>query len=229
VALPRAPVARLFICPFPGCNYVTLSPANNRTGRLFRGRKGPTEREKGIQAAIVQMLTLRGYEVLETSEHRRRILCGRFDERGMVMEGSGCGRWLMPTGGRGVDYGIPDMFIRHYGRYPPFVQIGCEVKAVDTPYQPEQAYLIARLGYFAAYSPEECWERLMLAERYLLADPALWHEDQLGIMRQIEEQRPEEDADRLAVLTRQREEFRALAQAEINRLDAEIKVYEARE
>ncbi len=227
VALPRAPIARLRVCPFPGCTYVTLAAADNRTGRLFRGRNGPIEREKSVSAAIVQMLTLRGYEVLETAEHRRRILCGRPDKQGRLIDGTGCGRWIMPTGGRGVDYGIPDLFIRHYSRYPPFAQIGCEVKADDTPFQPEQTFLIARLGYFVAYSPEECWARLQLAEAYLLGDPGKWERDRLEIMRQLDELRPEGIPDRLDALKRQRDAFHRLAKAEIHRLDAEIERFEA--
>ena len=81
--------------------------------------------EDEVQNSVVLRLRALGFEVLSTSEHRRRESCPR------------CGTRFFPKQGRGCDKGVPDLLITHPD-YPAATWLGLEVKGSGTPLSLEQ-------------------------------------------------------------------------------------------
>lgn len=100
------------------------------------------ETEAGLEAAIVQALTLTGHVVLQTSEHRRGQTCPR------------CGTWQVLAGGRGTSKGVPDLLVTA-GDWPLGVFLGLEVKTARGRVSPEQQDLADRGMIMVVRSVEE--------------------------------------------------------------------------
>lgn len=110
------------------------------------------ETEAGLQAAIVQALTLTGHVVLETSEHRRGQTCPR------------CGQWQVLAGGRGTSKGVPDLLVTDED-WPVGVWVGLEVKTRDGRVSPAQQALSDRGRIVVVRSVEEALVAVGKAER----------------------------------------------------------------
>ena len=226
VKLPKSKVA-VSACPAPGCSYVALCSEKVVQGVLGYRSQGKTENaqketEAGRQERAIHLLQIMGYEVLETSEHRKKIMCGRTDSRGLLVPNSGCGKWFMPTGGRGVDYGIPDLLVRHLSRYPPYIWIGIEMKGDATPITPQQAYYIARMAYGVAYSAEEALAKVLYAEAFLTNAIEEWNKTVLSTLQELAEIDPQEVYDRHAFLLSARSALLVAQEEELRQVDAEI-------
>lgn len=101
--------------------------------------------ENGLQEAIMQALTLLGYTVLSTSEHRKGQTCPR------------CGTWQVLAGGRGTSKAIPDLLVRRR-EWPRGVLKGLEVKVPGGRVSPEQQALADAEGIVIVWSIEDAIE-----------------------------------------------------------------------
>ncbi len=177
VTVPN-PVGRgfLLVCPDSRCTEPAQIVRRARQPQLkmqFSNREAAqivgVEREKPIQNRTIRRFEAHGYIVLETSEHRRKIQCMQRDREGKQV--AGCGRWFTPPGGRGTDKAIPDLFVHHPSKYPPYLWIGIEMKGTDTILSPEQALLAAQNAIAVCRSDDEAWKAVQFVERIL--DPVL--------------------------------------------------------
>lgn len=95
--------------------------------------------EDDVQQEIMVALRVRGYIVLQTSEHRRRVQCPH------------CDGWFTPKTGRGCDKGVPDLLIAR-DDWLAGVWLGLEVKGGNTKVSDEQKDLAARGRIFIVKS-----------------------------------------------------------------------------
>lgn len=98
--------------------------------------------ENGLQEAIMQALTLLGYTVLSTSEHRKGQTCPK------------CGSWQVLAGGRGTSKAVPDLLVRRR-EWPAGVLKGLEVKVPGGRVSPEQQALADADGIIIVRSIED--------------------------------------------------------------------------
>lgn len=185
ISVPN-PVGRgmLLMCPDTRCTLPAHPVPKARAPQLkmaFSNHEAEqivlVEREAPIQQRTIQMFELRGYKVLETSEHRRKIQCMQRDKQGN--QTGGCGRWFTPPGGRGVDCGIPDLLIHKLHRWPAFIWAGIEMKGTDTPITTEQQILAAHQAIAICHSHEDAWDAVQFVERIL--SPVLTYFEQHGV------------------------------------------------
>lgn len=162
------PVGRgtLLYCPTDGCNEQARIETKRKVGAQIKMQFGSGERaqvvdhekEASVQRRIIDLFRAHGFTVLETSEHRRKIVCEQKDSEGNVV--GGCGRAFFPPGGRGTSKGIPDLLISH-SRWKLPVWIGVEVKGSHTRFScPEQAELAALGMTIIARSHESAWDEV---------------------------------------------------------------------
>ena len=128
-----------------------LTPASLKRKRATkpRGQRIP-ESEAQVQHAIIERLTWAGYIVVSTSRVRKGVRCK-------------CGRFNVPQGGDGVTRGCPDLFVTHLG-WPMGLWIGIEVKGSDGRLSPEQAIMVSKGRYFAAYDQDGAQQQLQRLE-----------------------------------------------------------------
>jgi hypothetical protein len=209
-------------CPVPTCNFISVVPParslnpQRRLGIMPRERQQVVlqERESGVSQRIEDRFRLHGYEVLVTSEHRRKIECPK------------CKAWFTPSTGSGVDKGVPDQLVRDPRRYPPYLWIGVEVKGPKTPISDEQKIFGARLGYVIARSDDEAWDSVMWAESILLSAIEAWREECVTILlarQDAQENGPVWAAARLEWLRSERAAVWQIGKQTLAILDAEIK------
>jgi hypothetical protein len=223
-------------CPVPACSFVTVVPPvralnpQRRLGVIARERVQIVlkENEAGVSRRIEDRFAVRGYEVMVTSEQRKKVECALY--KGGQRTG-GCGLWFFPHDGSGVDKGIPDIFVRDPRRYPPYVWIGIEVKGPTTPISDEQRAYGARLGYVIARGDEEAWNAVMWAESILETAIATWRHDCAEILfarQSALDGTPDWTQERLAWLRQERETIVRVGRQTLAVLDAEIKQLEGR-
>jgi hypothetical protein len=114
--------------------------------------------EAAVQANIVRELRKIGYEVLETSEHRKRERCPK------------CGASIVSNAGRGCDKGIPDLLVTHES-WPEGSWAGLEIKGHSTQISPEQRDLYNRFRVFIVYSLSQALDALARVEFFLFPEP----------------------------------------------------------
>lgn len=108
--------------------------------------------EDEIQRAIIVDLRLRGYEVLETSEHRRAEPCPH------------CKKFHTSTQGRGCLPGVPDLLVTHED-FPELCFLGLEVKGPKTPITPKQQQLADAGRTVIVYSVKEALDAVQQAHK----------------------------------------------------------------
>jgi hypothetical protein len=115
--------------------------------RRGRSRLQHPECEADVQAAIVEELRRLDYEVIETSERRKREQCPH------------CGEWFTPRKGRGTTPGVPDLLVT-WEDFPSGWFIGLEVKGPRTTIRPAQRDLARRRRIFIVRSVPEALQTL---------------------------------------------------------------------
>lgn len=169
-------------CPLADCDCmrcVSAPEARQMQMTLLPGLRKQTKekwREKDVQSDFESTCERHGYWVLTTSERRKRVQCPK------------CGDWFTPTGGTGVDKGIPDDYVRHPVLYPPFVWLGFECKGTTTPISEDQRLFAARLGYAVGRNPYELWESLQWAESLLKPAMEEWARMRVLVLQAMQAQ-----------------------------------------
>jgi hypothetical protein len=110
--------------------------------RLVDPQRSTPRSEAAVQAAIVEDLRQCGYEVLETSERRKRERCPH------------CREYFIPRKGRGTTPGVPDLLVTRE-TFAPGWFIGIEVKGPRTAIRPAQRDLARRRRIFIVRSVPE--------------------------------------------------------------------------
>lgn len=110
--------------------------------------------EDDVQQSIITLLRLKGYEVLQTSEHRRRVQCPH------------CTQWSTPYGGSGCDKGVPDLIVSR-DSWPAGTWLGIEVKGPKTKVSAAQKTLAELNRIFIVRSATAALEVVIEFERSL--------------------------------------------------------------
>lgn len=113
--------------------------------------------EEERQAAIMAALRLKGYIVLQTSEHRARVQCPK------------CDKWFVPRNGRGCSPGVPDLLVSRE-TWPEGLWMGMEVKGEEGKPTKAQASLMELGRYGIVRTVDEALAAVLKFEQVRRGD-----------------------------------------------------------